>query len=60
MIVADSVTHVFNISDDIGAVIIGNMNDARFVVQWLRMQASTFKFKFAYEAPVHVLASMLA
>jgi 20S proteasome subunit alpha 1 len=36
LIVADSVTNIFNISDDIGAVIIGNMNDARFVVQWLR------------------------
>ena len=36
LIVADSVTNIFNICDDIGAVIIGNMNDARFVVQWLR------------------------
>ena len=36
LIVPDSVTHVFNISDGIGAVIVGNMNDARFVVQWLR------------------------
>jgi 20S proteasome subunit alpha 1 len=60
LIVADSVTNIFNISDDIGAVIIGNMNDARFVVQWLRQQASTFKFKFSYEAPVHVLAARLA
>jgi 20S proteasome subunit alpha 1 len=54
------VTNIFNISDDIGAVIIGNMNDARFVVQWLRQQASSFKFKFSYEAPVHVLAARLA
>ncbi len=60
LIVADSVTNIFNISDDIGAVIIGNMNDARFVVQWLRQQASSFKFKFSYEAPVHVLAARLA
>lgn len=37
MIVPDSVTHVFNISDDIGAVVIGNMNDARYVVSMLRM-----------------------
>ena len=36
MIVAESVSHVFSISDDIGVVIVGNMNDARFVVQVLR------------------------
>lgn len=60
MIHPDSVTHVFNIADDIGAVIIGNMNDARYVVSMLRMQASQFKFKFAYEIPVQVLASHLA
>ena len=40
MIHPDSVSHVFNIADDIGAVIIGNMNDARYVVSMLRMQAS--------------------
>jgi 20S proteasome subunit alpha 1 len=60
MIVADSVSHVFNIADDIGAVIVGNMNDARYVVSMLRMLASQFKFKFAYEIPVQVLASHLA
>ena len=60
MIVPDSVTHIFNVADDIGAVIIGNMNDARYIVQMLRYQASNFKFKNAYEIPVHVLASMLA
>jgi len=32
MIVSDSVQHVFNVADDIGAVIVGNMQDARFVV----------------------------
>lgn len=36
LIVADSVTNIFNITDVIGACIVGNMNDARFVVQWLR------------------------
>lgn len=60
MIVADSVSHVFNIADDIGACIVGNMNDARYVVSMLRMLASQFKFKFAYEIPVQVLASHLA
>mmetsp|Transcript_19872 Transcript_19872/g.14314 ORF Transcript_19872/g.14314 Transcript_19872/m.14314 type:complete len:91 (+) Transcript_19872:28-300(+) len=36
LIVPDSVTNIFNISDSIGAVIVGNMSDARFVVQWLQ------------------------
>lgn len=56
LIVADSVTSIFNVSDDIGAVIVGNMNDGRFVVSWMRSQAAQFKYKFAYEMPVHVLA----
>ena len=36
LIVADSVTSIFNISDACGAIMVGNMNDARFVVTWLR------------------------
>jgi 20S proteasome subunit alpha 1 len=60
LIVADSVTSIFNVSDDIGAVIVGNMNDGRFIVTWMRHQASQFKYKFAYEMPVHVLAQYLS
>ena len=60
LIVADSVTNIFNISDGHGAIIVGNMNDARYVVTWLRQQAADHKFKFHYEAPLHVLANRLA
>ena len=60
MIVPDSVTSIFNVADDIGAVIVGNPQDARYVVSMLRMLASQLKFKMAYEIPVHVLASHLA
>ncbi len=56
LIVADSVTNIFNISDDIGSVMVGNMNDARFLVTWLRSQASEFKMKFNYTIPVRMLA----
>ena len=42
-----------------GAVIVGNMNDARFVSYWLRMTASQFKMNNHYEAPVQVLAGLL-
>ena len=60
LIVPNSVTHVFNISDGVGAVIVGNMNDARFVVQWLRNQAAEFKMKFFYEPPTSVLAQRMS
>ena len=59
MIVPESVTNIFNLSDSRGAVIVGNMNDAKFVVTWLRNAAATFKFKNGYEIPVHVLAQKL-
>ena len=36
LIVAESVTNIFNISDACGAIIVGNMNDARYMVTWLR------------------------
>merc|ERR1711865_227627 len=59
LIVPDSVTNIFNVADDIGAVIVGNMQDAKFLVTWLRSQASEFKYKYTYPCPVHVLAQTL-
>ena len=59
LIVPDSVTNVFSLSDSRGAVLVGNMNDAKFIVQWLRNTAASFKFKNGYEIPVHVLAQKL-
>ena len=60
LIVPDSVTNIFNIGEGIGAIIVGNINDARFVVTWLRQQAADFKMKFSYECPIHVLADRLS
>lgn len=59
LIVADSVTNVFTISDNIGAVLVGNMNDAKFVVTWLRHTAAQFKFKNGYFIPIPVLSQKL-
>lgn len=59
LIVADSITNIFTINDNIGVVIVGNMNDARFVVTWLRHQAAQYKFKNGYLIPVPVLAQKL-
>jgi len=40
LIVADSITNIFHINDNIGAVLVGNMNDAKSLVTWLRHQAA--------------------
>ena len=56
LIVPDSVSSVFSISDHIGCIMVGNMNDARYLVQLLRSTAAEFKYKFQYEIPVKVLA----
>ena len=59
LIVADSVTNIFNISDCIGAVIVGNMNDARVMVAQIRQIAAQFKYDNQYEIPVPVLAQRI-
>ena len=40
LIVADSVTNIFNVADGIGAVVVGNMNDARVLIMMLRNEAA--------------------
>ena len=59
LIVAESVSNIFNVADGIGAVVVGNMNDARILIMMLRNEASQFKMKFFYEIPTRVLASRL-
>ena len=59
LIMPDSVTNIFAISEDIGVIIVGNMNDARFIVQYLRSVSAEYKFKFQYEIPVKVLATRM-
>lgn len=46
LIVPSSVTCIFPITEDIGTIMVGNMNDARFLVQYLRSVAAEFKMKF--------------
>ena len=56
LIVPDSVSNIYNISDGIGAVIVGNPNDARVMVTQIRNKAAQFKMKNSYEIPIQVLA----
>ena len=60
LVVADSITNVFSIADHIGAIIVGNMNDARYLVTYLRNTAAEFKYKYQYAVPVTVLANRMA
>lgn len=46
LIVPESVTNIFNISDHCGVILIGNMNDARYLVTYMRSQAAEYKFKY--------------
>ena len=59
MIVPDSVTNMYSVTDAVGACIVGNMNDARFIGSWLRNQAAEFKMQFQYEPSVQILATRL-
>ena len=59
LIVADSVSNIYKIADGIGAVIVGNQNDARVMVTQIRATASEFKMKFSYECPIQVLAQRM-
>ena len=59
LIVPESVTNVFNISDHCGAIVVGNMNDARYIVTWLRQQAAEYKAKFYHEPSISVIAKRL-
>lgn len=59
LIVPSSITSIFNITECIGAIVVGNLNDARTMVTQMRHQAADFTNKFGYEIPVSVLAARL-
>ena len=56
LIVPDSVTNVFSLGDNIGAIIVGNMQDARYIVSFMRQQVADHKFRMSFEPPVKVVA----
>ncbi|KAL0479950.1 proteasome subunit alpha [Acrasis kona] len=57
---AETVTHVFKITKNIGCIMIGNIADARSKVQRARYEAANFEFKFGYEVPISYLAKRMA
>lgn len=55
-----SVTHIFSITDKIGALVTGIYADCKSAVQRARYEAADFTFKYGYPVPVHVLARRIA
>ena len=56
LIVDESVSNIFKITDTIGVMVTGSVTDAKALITYYRMIAAEFKFKNGYHIPVHVLA----
>ncbi|KAK9461474.1 nucleophile aminohydrolase [Lipomyces oligophaga] len=57
---ADTVSYIFPISRSVGAVLTGQIADARASVTRARSEAAEFAYKYGYEMPCDVLAKRLA
>ncbi|CAD6938672.1 unnamed protein product [Tilletia controversa] len=55
-----SVTHIFNITSDIGCIMTGRTADARAQVQRARSEAADFKYKYGYAITPDLLAKRIA
>lgn len=59
-IVPSSVTHMFKVTDKIGALFTGSLPDSRNILVRMRQFAGDFRSDFGYEIPIHILADKLA
>lgn len=59
-IVPSSVTHMFKVTDKIGALFTGSLPDSRNILVRMRQFAGDFRNDFGYEIPIHILADKLA
>lgn len=57
---ASSITHMFNVTDNIGALTTGSIPDAVSLMKRARGEAANFTYTNGYEMPVHVLAGRIA
>lgn len=60
LIVKESVSNIFKITDTIGVIVTGSVTDAKSLITYYRMIAAEFKFKYGYHIPVQVLAKKVS
>jgi 20S proteasome subunit alpha 1 len=60
LMVADSVTHLFQISKTIGVCVTGSVADGKSFIQRARREAGDWTYQNGYACPVHVLAARMA
>ncbi|OHT01658.1 Family T1, proteasome alpha subunit, threonine peptidase [Tritrichomonas foetus] len=55
-----TVTHMFRITEHVGACLIGLLPDVLYICRRLRYDAAQFEFKNGFEIPVNILSSRLS
>jgi 20S proteasome subunit alpha 1 len=60
LIDANTVTHMFRITDHVGSCLVGLLTDVLYICRRLRYEAAIFERKNGFEIPVCILASRLS